>query len=67
MKIEFDTGTINNINIKNNIVFSNVNFKYDNSDSNVLNNINLKIESGKFIALVGMSGCGKSTLVNLNS
>ena len=64
-KSEFDTGTINNININNNIVFSNVNFKYDNSDSNVLNNINLKIESGKFIALVGMSGCGKSTLVNL--
>ena len=64
-KSEFDTGTINNININNDIVFSNVNFKYDNSDSNVLNNINLKIESGKFIALVGMSGCGKSTLVNL--
>ncbi len=64
-KSEFDNGTINNININNSIVFSNVNFKYDSSDSNILNNINLEIESGKFVALVGMSGCGKSTLVNL--
>lgn len=64
-KSEFDKGTINNININNSIVFSNVNFKYDSSDSNILNNINLEIESGKFVALVGMSGCGKSTLVNL--
>ena len=51
-------------NIKD-IIFSNVCFKYESSESYVLNNIDLTIESGKFIALVGMSGCGKSTLVNL--
>ena len=64
-KSEIDSGKETKININNDIIFSNVNFKYENSDSLVLKNINLKIETGKFIALVGMSGCGKSTLVNL--
>ncbi len=56
---------INSVNINNDIIFKNVNFKYENSDSTVLNNINLTIKTGEFVALVGMSGCGKSTLVNL--
>ncbi|MEN9570926.1 MAG: hypothetical protein RL172_2157 [Bacteroidota bacterium] len=46
-----------------NIVFKNVCFKYD--DKVVLNNINLEIEKGKTIALVGSSGAGKSTLADL--
>jgi len=62
---EFDDGLIENIDINNDIVLSEVNFKYDGSDSLTLNNINLEIEYGKFVAVVGMSGCGKSTLVNL--
>jgi ATP-binding cassette, subfamily B, bacterial MsbA len=48
---------------KNNIEFSNVNFAYDKE--HVLENINLKIEKGKTIALVGPSGGGKSTLADL--
>lgn len=48
---------------KNNIEFKNVSFKYD--EKYVLDNINLKIEKGKTIALVGESGSGKSTLVDL--
>ena len=62
---EHDKGNINNLNIKNNIVFENVSFIYPNNNTPVIRNINLEIKAGKFIALVGMSGCGKSTLVNL--
>lgn len=47
------------------IEYRNVNFKYDTHLPSVLNNINLKIEKGKTIALVGQSGSGKSTLVDL--
>jgi len=45
------------------IEFKNVNFAYDSSL--VLKNINLSIEKGKTIALVGPSGGGKSTLADL--
>ena len=62
---EHDKGNINNLKIKNNIVFENVSFIYPNNNTPVIRNINLEIKAGKFIALVGMSGCGKSTLVNL--
>lgn len=48
---------------KQNIEFKNVSFAYN--DKQVLKNINLKIEKGKTIALVGQSGAGKSTLVDL--
>lgn len=50
--------------IEGKIQFENVNFSYQ-SDVNVLNNFNMKIEKGKKIALVGCSGCGKSTLLKL--
>ena len=45
------------------IEYKNVSFKYDSKW--VLKNINLTIEKGKTIALVGQSGSGKSTLVDL--
>tara|TARA_A100001015_G_scaffold81592_1_gene90406 strand:+ start:586 stop:2334 length:1749 start_codon:yes stop_codon:yes gene_type:complete len=64
-KSELDNGHIENIDTSKDIIFSDVCFKYESSKSYVLNKIDLTIESGKFIALVGMSGCGKSTLVNL--
>ena len=48
-----------------NIEFKNVNFKYKNTEKNVLNSINLKIIGGKMNALVGHSGAGKSTVLNL--
>jgi len=47
----------------NKIEFRNVTFAYDNTV--ILENINLIIEKGKTIALVGSSGAGKSTLADL--
>ncbi len=56
----------NNIKITNgSIVFENISFKYSNKDLDILKNINLKIEGGKFTALVGHSGAGKTTIMNL--
>jgi subfamily B ATP-binding cassette protein MsbA len=45
------------------IEFKNVSFSY--GDKVILHDINLKIEKGKTVALVGASGAGKSTLVDL--
>ncbi len=45
------------------IEFRNVSFRYN--EKHVLRNINLTIEKGKTVALVGQSGSGKSTLVDL--
>jgi subfamily B ATP-binding cassette protein MsbA len=45
------------------IEFRNVRFAYD--DAVILENINLKVEKGRTIALVGSSGAGKSTLADL--
>lgn len=48
------------------IEFSNVSFKYsENAKNRVLKDINLKINSGEMIGLIGGTGSGKSSLVNL--
>ena len=47
------------------INFENVFFKYEASEKNVLEDINLEFEGGKMTALVGHSGSGKSTILNL--
>ena len=45
------------------IEYRNVTFRYEQAD--VLRNVNLSIEKGKTIALVGQSGSGKSTLADM--
>lgn len=48
---------------KNKIEYKNVSFQY--ADKKVLNTVNLSVEKGKMIALVGASGAGKSTMADL--
>lgn len=48
-----------------NIEISNLNFKYSDSNKLILKNINLKINDGEFVAIVGGSGSGKSTLLRI--
>ncbi|WP_375159892.1 ABC transporter ATP-binding protein [Bradyrhizobium sp. RDT46] len=51
--------------ITNDITFDRVTFRYEGSQTPVLDNLSLKLEAGKRIAIVGPSGSGKSTLLNL--
>ncbi|WP_238917050.1 ABC transporter ATP-binding protein [Clostridium sp. YIM B02555] len=50
--------------IKGKINFENVQFSYD-STKIILNNLNLTIEAGEKVALIGLNGAGKSTILNL--
>ncbi|XP_022444089.1 phosphatidylcholine translocator ABCB4 isoform X5 [Delphinapterus leucas] len=53
-------------NIKGNLEFKDVHFCYPaRPDVKILKALNLKVESGQMVALVGNSGCGKSTVVQL--
>ncbi|RFU68163.1 ABC transporter ATP-binding protein [Peribacillus saganii] len=52
-------------NVEGRITFENVTFSYNEEEEPVLKNINLEINKGETIALVGMSGGGKSSLVSL--
>jgi ABC-type multidrug transport system fused ATPase/permease subunit len=58
---KFDTKFI----IKKELILKNISFKYQNSNNNVLDNINLKIKTGSIIGIKGPSGVGKTTLVNI--
>nr|XP_032831471.1 ATP-dependent translocase ABCB1-like [Petromyzon marinus] len=52
--------------IKGDISFRNIHFSYPSRpDVQILKGLNLEVESGKTIALVGSSGCGKSTTIQL--
>ncbi len=51
--------------IKGKIEFKNVWFKYPDSDEYVIKNLNLNIEAGQNVAIVGRTGSGKTTLVQL--
>ena len=51
--------------IKGDIEFRDVSFKYPDGDEYILEHFNLKIPHGTNVAIVGETGAGKSTLVNL--
>jgi len=61
-----DEGNLTAPAFKGAIEFKNVDFGYTNNKK-VLNNINLSIQPGQTVAIVGSSGAGKSTIINLLS
>ena len=61
---EEENGNIKEFTFNNSIEFRNVTFGYT-EDKKVLRNLNLKINKGEKVALVGKTGAGKTTIVNL--
>lgn len=51
--------------VQGEVTFKHVSFRYEESTNDVLKNIDLTVQKGETIALVGMSGGGKSSLVSL--
>ena len=51
--------------VKHTIEFKNVYFKYPRSEKYVLENVNIKINSGEHLSVVGLNGAGKTTFIKL--
>lgn len=66
-ELEITDGTLTDVETseKGTIEFKNVFFRYPDDSGDVLSNINLKINQGDTVAVVGATGSGKTTLVNL--
>lgn len=62
MSLEFEKECLHN---DNSVELFNLNFKYPNAKNYCLKNINLKINRGEIIAIVGKNGSGKSTLAKI--
>lgn len=52
-------------NVRGDIEFRKVSFKYNDTREDVFHNIDLKVDAGDYIALVGPSGVGKTTICSL--
>jgi subfamily B ATP-binding cassette protein MsbA len=61
---ESNTGTVVKESVKGKVVFKDLDFAYPNSEVQVIKNLNLEIEAGTTVALVGRSGSGKTTISN---
>ena len=62
---EIDNANLSATKIDGTIEFNNVSLTYDDTNITALNDINLKINNGETVAVLGKTGSGKSTLINL--
>ncbi len=53
------------LDFRNEIVFSNVSYRYQGADSYALSNLTVSIKKGSKVGIVGISGSGKSTFLDL--
>ncbi len=51
--------------LKGNITFKNVNFRYPDTGIQAIKNVSFEVKSGEFLAIIGRTGSGKSTIANL--
>ena len=58
-------GTLSGFPIEGNIVFKNVSYAYEETDSKALDNVSFKIRARDRVAIVGQSGSGKTTILKL--
>ncbi|MBR1567756.1 MAG: ABC transporter ATP-binding protein, partial [Lachnospiraceae bacterium] len=63
--IEDKEGAVPLTNVRGDITFDDVSFKYKDTAHRVLRHINLSVPAGSYVALVGSSGGGKTTLCSL--
>ena len=66
-KVEIIDGddVVNVHHLEGKITFNNLSFKYPNTKTEVLKNLNLVIESGEIVGIIGRTGSGKTTIVDL--
>lgn len=62
---EIDGATLKPIDLKGEIIFNNVSFRYSHDAPYVLKNVSFKIYPGQLVGVVGRSGSGKSTITKL--
>lgn len=60
-----DGNGASNTNIKGEVEFKNVSFKYPDAKEYIIKNISFKANKGETVAFIGSTGSGKSTLINL--
>ncbi len=62
---EFDNDGTETPDIKGDIVFNHVSFKFDDSSDHLLKDVSFNVKAGQTVAIIGRTGSGKSTIINL--